>query len=102
MRLRAALLFVVSLPFVACGGGEVTGYPVGVFIPGLRRPWLLATLGLHAGIAACMGLWLFSLVMMVLNVAAFGIRAEPRSSRVDDGVLPRVSWREVSVAYSPR
>ena len=49
-----------------------TGYPVFVWLNWTRRPWLIAILGMHVAIALTMGLYLFSLIMIILNVAAFG------------------------------
>lgn len=43
-----------------------------------RRLWVLATTGLHLGIAVFMGLTVFGAVMIVFTVAAFGVSAEPR------------------------
>lgn len=49
------------------------GYALAVWVPLARKPWLLATIGLHLGIGALMGLWLFSLMMIVLSVSAFWV-----------------------------
>lgn len=46
-----------------------------------RQPWLLLTVGMHAGIAAFLGLHVFALLMIVLNVALFG-RLGPRRASV--------------------
>jgi hypothetical protein len=37
-----------------------------------RTVWLILVLGMHAGIALTMGMYLFALIMIVLNLAAFG------------------------------
>ena len=50
---------------------EIT-YPVCIWIPKLRRPWLIAILLMHVGIGLAMGMYLFALIMIVLNLAAFG------------------------------
>jgi hypothetical protein len=48
--------------------------------PRVSRRWiLLATIGMHAGIAVALGLWSFSALMIVYSVAAFGIAADPRA-----------------------
>ncbi len=52
------------------------GYAFFIWPRWTRRLWLLATVGLHAGIALTMGLVFFSAVMIVLNIAAFGVSAE--------------------------
>jgi len=48
------------------------GYAVFIWIPATRRPALAVTLLMHAGIALTMRLWLFSLMMVAFNLAAFG------------------------------
>ena len=50
---------------------EIT-YPVCIWIPKLRRPWLIAVLLMHVSIGLAMGMYLFALIMIVLNLAAFG------------------------------
>ena len=52
------------------------GYAIFIWPRLTRRLWLLATIGLHAGIALTMGLVFFSAVMIVLNIAAFGVSGE--------------------------
>ena len=47
-------------------------YPVFIWPKRTRNIWLLAILAMHAGIGLTMGLHLFALIMIVLNVAAFG------------------------------
>jgi len=47
------------------------GYAVAIWFRPLRQPWLWATISLHLGIAVFMRLWLFSLTMIVFNIAAF-------------------------------
>jgi hypothetical protein len=48
------------------------GYPFCVWHRRLRRPWLLAILGMHIAIGVAMGMYLFASIMIVLNLAAFG------------------------------
>ena len=48
------------------------GYPFFIWSPGTRKIWLLGICGMHIAIGVAMGMYLFSLVMIVLNVAAFG------------------------------
>jgi hypothetical protein len=43
-----------------------------------RLVWLVGILGMHIAIGLTMGMYLFALIMIVLNLAAFGI---------DSGVL---------------
>ena len=35
--------------------------------------WLISVLGMHIAIGLTMGMYLFALIMIVLNVAAFGL-----------------------------
>jgi len=49
------------------------GAAVFVWHPRTRRIWLAGVIGLHLGIALVMNLWTFSAVMVVLDVAAFGV-----------------------------
>jgi hypothetical protein len=37
-----------------------------------RLIWLVSAIAMHCGIAIFMGLYLFGLIMIVLNIAAFG------------------------------
>ncbi len=48
------------------------GYPIFIWPKKTRQIWLLCILTMHAAIGVTMGLYLFALVMIVLNVAAFG------------------------------
>jgi Vitamin K-dependent gamma-carboxylase len=49
-----------------------TGYPFFIWNNKTRSIWLIGICGMHILIGLTMGMWLFSLVMIVLNVAAFG------------------------------
>jgi HTTM domain len=48
------------------------GYPFFIWSSRTRKIWLFAICGMHLVIGVAMGMYLFSLVMIVLNVAAFG------------------------------
>jgi len=55
------------------------GYPFFIWNGKTRKIWLICICAMHAGIGLTMGMYLFGLIMIVLNVAAFGpglIRAE--------------------------
>ncbi|MBA2432054.1 MAG: HTTM domain-containing protein [Chthoniobacterales bacterium] len=54
-------------------------YPFLIWSRRTRRVWLLLTCGMHLGIGLTMGMYLFALVMIVLNVAAFGPAAAERA-----------------------
>jgi hypothetical protein len=47
-------------------------YPVFIWSKKTRNVWLLLTIGMHLSIGLTMGMYLFALVMIVLNLAAFG------------------------------
>ncbi len=47
-------------------------YPIFIWSHRTRRLWLGAVIGVHLAIGGAMGLFLFSMVMIVLNLAAFG------------------------------
>src|SRR5438876_8355424 len=49
------------------------GYPLFIWIKKTRFVWLVCILGMHVAIGLTMGLYLFALVMIVLNLAAFGV-----------------------------
>jgi hypothetical protein len=49
------------------------GYPFFIWIRKTRLFWLVCILAMHAAIGLAMGLYFFALVMIVLNLAAFGI-----------------------------
>jgi hypothetical protein len=48
------------------------GYPAFIWPKRTRRIWLLSVLAMHVAIGLTMGLYLFALIMIVLNAAAFG------------------------------
>ena len=48
------------------------GYPVFIWVKKTRFLWLVCILAMHAAIGLTMGMYLFALVMIVLNLAAFG------------------------------
>jgi hypothetical protein len=58
------------------------GYCVFIWPSRTRQPWLLLTVGMHAGIAAFLGLHVFALLMIALNVALFG-RLGPRRTSLE-------------------
>ena len=53
-------------------------YPVFIWMKRTRRIWLAGILAMHAAIGLMMGLYLFALVMIVMNVAAFGVPSPGR------------------------
>jgi hypothetical protein len=69
------------LPHIACWSTLLVeiGYALLIWPRRTRRAWVLATVGMHVGIAIGMGLVSFSAVMAVFNVAAFMISPEPVS-----------------------
>jgi hypothetical protein len=64
------------------------GYPFFIWIKKTRLFWLACILAIHAAIGLAMGMYLFALVMIVLNLAAFGIgmsKREPVPAEVTAG-----------------
>lgn len=60
------------LPLVGIGICMIElGYPVFIWWRRTRTIWLGAVLGMHAAIGITMGMYLFALVMITLNIAAF-------------------------------
>ena len=58
------------------------GYPFLIWNTRTRKIWLFGVCAMHVVIGVTMGMYLFSLVMIILNVAAFGpglFRAEART-----------------------
>src|SRR6266516_2978311 len=49
-----------------------SGYPFFVWNNKTRRTWLICICVMHVGIGLTMGMYLFALIMIILNVAAFG------------------------------
>jgi hypothetical protein len=49
-----------------------TGYPLFIWLRKTRTFWLVTVITMHLAIGLAMGLYLFALVMITLNVAAFG------------------------------
>jgi hypothetical protein len=64
------------------------GYAVFIWPKQTRTIWLLAVIGMHIGIGVFMGMPLFALIMILLNLAAFG----------SDLILPRRAALAESVA----
>src|SRR5206468_3672064 len=67
------------------------GYPALIWNKRTRKIWLIGICAMHVGIAFTMGMYLFALIMIVLNVAAFGlglIRLERRRLHGFSGKLP--------------
>jgi hypothetical protein len=49
-----------------------TAYPLFIWSTSTRKIWLICTCAMHAGIGLAMGMYLFALIMIILNLAAFG------------------------------
>jgi hypothetical protein len=56
-------------------------YPVFIWLKRTRRIWLGCILAMHAAIGLMMGLYLFALVMIVMNMAAFGVPSTGRRAQ---------------------
>ena len=48
------------------------GYPFFIWNSKTRKIWLVCICGMHIGIGLMMGMYLFALIMIILNIAAFG------------------------------
>jgi hypothetical protein len=55
-------------------------YPIFIWIKKTRLVWLVCILAMHAAIGLLMGLYLFALVMIVMNLAAFGVACTSRTA----------------------
>ena len=64
-------------------------YPVFIWLKGTRRIWLACILAMHAVIGLMMGLYLFALVMIVMNLAAFGVPCATTSAQGSSKVIER-------------
>jgi vitamin K-dependent gamma-carboxylase-like protein len=69
--------WLASYPWMAIGLGWMVlvlemAYPILIWPRWTRNWWLLAIVLMHIGIGIFMGLWLFALVMIAANLAAFG------------------------------
>lgn len=69
--------FLAQYPFIAKVLGIVTIllellFPVMMWIKRVNKIWFISILCMHLGIAIFMNLWLFSSVMIALNIVAFG------------------------------
>jgi hypothetical protein len=49
-----------------------TFYPFFIWAKKTRLPWLIGILAMHVGIGLMMGMYMFALIMIILNVSAFG------------------------------
>jgi hypothetical protein len=66
--------FKYALPFLGVSICLIElGYPIFIWIRKTRFFWLVCIVAMHGMIGLAMGLYLFALVMIALNVAAFGV-----------------------------
>lgn len=56
-------------------------YPIFIWLRRTRAVWLSAILTMHAAVGLLMGMYLFAMVMIVLNLAAFGVDLLPVACR---------------------
>jgi hypothetical protein len=49
-----------------------TFYPIFALWKKSRKAWIAAIVGMHLGIGLFLGMWLFAVVMIILNLGAFG------------------------------
>jgi hypothetical protein len=74
------------------------GYPFFVWIRKTRLFWVVCILAMHAAIGLAMGMYLFALVMIVLNLAAFGIGMSDRRSTSADAPLGGGTERHTEIS----
>jgi hypothetical protein len=60
-------------------------YPIFIWMKKTRFVWLVCILAMHAAIGLMMGLYLFALVMIVMNLAAFGVPSTSRRAQTTLG-----------------
>ncbi len=70
-----------------------TAYPLFIWSRSTRKTWLICICAMHAGIGLTMGMYLFALIMIILNVAAFGAGLIPARSSL-------TRWRRTETAIS--
>ncbi len=80
--------WIASAPAVAVVLGWSTmvieaGYPVCIWPRRLRPWWVVATVGLHLAIGVTMGLWMFSLMMIIMTLSAFVVPTMIPSGRAE-------------------
>lgn len=77
------------------------GYPVFIWPKKTRNIWLACVLAMHAAIGVTMGMYLFALIMIVLNVAAFGANSTlcEENRRVAPGKFRNKSDEEEAPAW---
>jgi hypothetical protein len=69
--------WLAHLPWIAATVGWSVliiecGYGIAMYFQRTRALWLTVTVAMHLGIGLLMGMWLFALIMIVLNIGAFG------------------------------
>ena len=69
-----------------------SGYPVFIWLRKTRTFWLLAIIMMHLAIGLVMGLYVFALVMITLNLAAFGPDFALRAKAAHDGGDQKRYW----------
>ena len=69
LLVRLKYLFPVAGVFICI---LETGYPLFIWGRITRKIWLICICGVHIAIGLTIGMYLFALIMIVLNVAAFG------------------------------
>jgi len=78
--------FKYALPFLGVSICLLElSYPVFIWLKSTRRVWLASILVMHAAIGLMMGLYLFALVMIVMNVSAFGVPSAIRRAPATSG-----------------
>ena len=85
MLVRWKYLFPVAGIFICL---LEIGYPFFIWSDKTRKIWLIGICAMHAGIGLMMGMYLFALIMIILNVAAFGPDLRPLPARKSQPAAP--------------
>jgi hypothetical protein len=73
-------------------------YPVFIWLKRTRWIWLGCILAMHAAIGLMIGLYLFALVMIVINLAAFGVPGASKRSQAASQQTEQQRWTSRSPA----
>jgi hypothetical protein len=99
-----SLDFLAHTPFFCLAGWATImleiGYPLGMSYARSRPCWLVGLLGMHLFIGLFMGLFFFSALMIVLNLAVYYVPSLPLTSQAAPNSLPLTGEPECSTGTS--
>jgi hypothetical protein len=76
-------------------------YPVFIWLKRTRWVWLGCILAMHAAIGLMIGLYLFALVMIVMNLAAFGVPSASSRAQTTSGGTEQRRWTSTLSGSDP-